>query len=1630
MAAAAHQRQKLCETIERWNATMMDMFAISLPDENTEFNGVIRFHLHEQQRQQSSPASTTTGAAATKCMRVSSMYTVAQVVDALVAKSHAEADDMHMAATTPASASYSLWEVHDDDGTGGVSERQMDADERPLLVQLGWCCHNNGITSGDKKRSDGNERCVAPSTPMRNGRFVLRRRLPPPDNDTAAAAAAASAEFTRSVPRRFSKRRQAVTATPTTAQPLGGSVKSVGGGKKRAQLLQNKAISPQKQKHHLYDSVPSAALLPPVSPLCGTLAPFARTLSNPELVLKRRREQKLDDRLRHMSSGGSLKIYGVELFPHRPYVTLLVNATDTAEQVVRATLDKYGLEEADTANFGLAEVFLRESDAMSRSFSDLRSIEKQRERLLNAAERPLQLLEQHMANTTANTNNNVVFFLRCRPPATFQRPQLMPPLPPPHHHHHQRHNSRTAAENDVNDIRDEEIKHVDRVASTGAASSLVTEAVEFCEAEPGGKAMAPAPQPSSAAKSSSPTALFSCTASSSFHPSLQQLLLLPCLVPINAFASTANFGAGAVAIQPGITEIGSSSSCAIQLRAPSVLPRHCALRYIPPAAPRKRQNSSPAEEEDEAVQQEAVDGQQQLGLVSISLLDKSALVELDGASIHAECALQNGVQLRIGGVYCYRFFNSQHVQQQQQKDYFPSPPSPLPPGEEPFVNNCNSPTTTAVETAAAAASTAAAVVVHFVEPQQQQDQQQQLLQSEAALIVQNIFSPSSTSTPSVPSLPRQQHQQQRQQQQLNCLNLESAPPNEYVELGNWLTPSYYSVSSNYSTPTSAFGSTPAAPATDHQQDEEEEEEERHQMVTLITAASSASAHFTQQPPAKRQQHQRTTPTMTHIATAGANDRSHNNQYNNNNRRNSGRITSTTNHHQLEASPSSAMLPLLIECVEPQCEHSLFHSVFFATTTAAAAANNDPNASSAFLSIVQQQFGTFRLTPTFVLYALCRQRLLNQHNDHAENGGGEQQQRAHHLIGNTFAMFIDCCSRMKKQQQSSRELLAFWLSNAAELLNMGRADAHLARAVGTALLHELSRTVQHLFTLLVDRCKQQLLAHGIQPLVHHLLSAQQTNGTSSAVPSSSPPALVAVLDECLRVVRWALLNPALTIQLFSQLFHFISATLFNWLVNDQQQKQDTRPRLCLQLGLQLKQLLLHHMQKWSEQQGLELAAECHMDRLCQTAHLLATPKYLDQIAVLGTTCYRLNSVQMRYLLEHYVGNVRTGEPPAVSRELIEHLVALSRQQHQAVSEAAAAEQHQQDGGGGGNEHHQQPQLFEGTSLQLPFLLPHDGYVVEKLRGIPPDMAAFVNALQQRGLVRRVFVQQQQHQRERHGSAAATEEMLSWNVHMMHHHQPPAAAATVQQQHYVHVAPNARRSVSTTPSIASVLSHSAFSAPPPATVAAVGTAAPAGANGGGGGASAAVGVTLFPPTPTPPPHQNSSHGGGGGGGVATTASSGGESSPVYAEIRRQHNSHGASGFQQQQQQQQQPQHNHSQKKKQSFAPQPPTRCQSASIFANGGGGGSGGTANNAIVATGHHHHSALNWSKKASSASSSPAGADPCHGRQQWNERQIDAEGARQLVVERIALSRPNNNGTGGGIGLSIVEVVSQFNYLAF
>lgn len=82
-----------------------------------------------------------------------------------------------------------------------------------------------------------------------------------------------------------------------------------------------------------------------------------------------------------------------------------------------------------------------------------------------------------------------------------------------------------------------------------------------------------------------------------------------------------------------------------------------------------------------------------------------------------------------------------------------------------------------------------------------------------------------------------------------------------------------------------------------------------------------------------------------------------------------------------------------------------------------------------------------------------------------------------------------------------------------------------------------------------------------------------------------------------ILRRCRVNAALTIQMFSQLFHFINMWLFNKVVCE------TRPNLCTrQWGIRLKRRL-GRVEAWAEKQGLELAADCHLSRIVQVCTVI-------------------------------------------------------------------------------------------------------------------------------------------------------------------------------------------------------------------------------------------------------------------------------------------------------------------------------------------------------------------------------------------------------------------------------------------
>lgn len=129
---------------------------------------------------------------------------------------------------------------------------------------------------------------------------------------------------------------------------------------------------------------------------------------------------------------------------------------------------------------------------------------------------------------------------------------------------------------------------------------------------------------------------------------------------------------------------------------------------------------------------------------------------------------------------------------------------------------------------------------------------------------------------------------------------------------------------------------------------------------------------------------------------------------------------------------------------------------------------------------------------------------------------------------------------------------------------------------------LAESVQLAFSYLTGCTTTDLI-----PAINALLS--DNNDLNSVNP------IISNLSSTMSLLRHCRVNAALTIQLFSQLFHYISARSLNVILN-------TQSLCCKKWGLRLVNRLAH-ITRWAESQGLELAAECHLAKIQQCAHLL-------------------------------------------------------------------------------------------------------------------------------------------------------------------------------------------------------------------------------------------------------------------------------------------------------------------------------------------------------------------------------------------------------------------------------------------
>ncbi|GFY73939.1 afadin [Trichonephila inaurata madagascariensis] len=346
---------------------------------------------------------------------------------------------------------------------------------------------------------------------------------------------------------------------------------------------------------------------------------------------------------------------------------------------------------------------------------------------------------------------------------------------------------------------------------------------------------------------------------------------------------------------------------------------------------------------------------------------------------------------------------------------------------------------------------------------------------------------------------------------------------------------------------------------------------------------------------------------------------------------------------------------------------------------------------AFLSAAISQLDPsqvqFKLSPTYALYMAARYRASTHFRP--ETTPNDRAHRLTALMNNVAAVM----HQVIQDRYRDSSALAFWLANTSELLHFLKQDRHLS-AYTLDAQDLLAESVQLAFRSLVT-CLQVELQDAMPAFLEDRDDVNEEEGTTAEV--------LAVLASAMSLLRRCRVNAALTIQMFSQLFHFINMWLFNKVVCE------TRSNLCTRVwGSRLKRRL-GRVEAWAEKQGLELAADCHLSRIVQAAHLLQAPKSnSEDLASISSLCFKLNSLQLQTLLERYQPSE---DEPLIPRELIESVVK--------VAENTADEQARSEG--------REIKLEEDSDLQLPFLLPEDGYSCDIVRGVPAGLQEFLQPL---------------------------------------------------------------------------------------------------------------------------------------------------------------------------------------------------------------------------------------------------------------------------------------------------------------
>ncbi|UMM11661.1 hypothetical protein L5515_000838 [Caenorhabditis briggsae] len=360
-----------------------------------------------------------------------------------------------------------------------------------------------------------------------------------------------------------------------------------------------------------------------------------------------------------------------------------------------------------------------------------------------------------------------------------------------------------------------------------------------------------------------------------------------------------------------------------------------------------------------------------------------------------------------------------------------------------------------------------------------------------------------------------------------------------------------------------------------------------------------------------------------------------------------------------------------------------------------------------------EMSSFRLSPAYSLYLALR-------FFHAHNKPYSVQ----------FFSRIESNFKQIAQECNSKDDLIFWLANASEFNHLVERDTELKASRYGKVSIEIERIFRRLVLILKGL---------IRPAARSLLDVHMNDHDATGD-------VIHLLDTTMRQARVCGLNAALTIQLCGHLLHMVNAFVFNSLVSVELPAASLTTRLgkCLQYRID-------SIHRFCERMGVELAAECHLDRTRQAANLLAAQK--NDVATLGATCYKLNSLQVVHILSGF--QPENGEIPC-DDDIIDRICHLAEKQADVLT--------QEDG--------QRMALEEFEDLNLPFLIPQDGYFIEQFKTVPDGLFQYLQQLQHRRLCHSVSMSPTQ---------PTPHPSMTTSMHAMH---IGSGDSTQNHQHYQH------------------------------------------------------------------------------------------------------------------------------------------------------------------------------------------------------------------------------------------------------